>query len=479
MKRRTFLKTAAASAVAVCAARADESDVLELTPGPHLFLDDRLIEELHADRIVERPTRLEHPVLDSATFGVTQPYVSVVRDERSGRFRIWYNRGPAIWHAESDDGVDWRNPQVAWDIPRGYGCSVVDDGPVAADPARRFKLASWQATRELEDTPRDDAGIVVGFSPDGFAFQRGQPGPVLPTWPDGPGKMTLHGAGDTVDVWYDTIARRYAMAVKVHALEQDGYAPAPKAGRAIRRLIGMSTSEDFLHWDKPWRIHVPDDHDAGLLEFYGMGGMHARGDLRIGLVRVLRDDLPCDEGGPVDGIGYTALATSRDGRAWQRMRAPFLDRNPTPGSWDHAMAWMSAVVPVGDELYFYYGGYARGHKIAPESERQIGLARLPRDRYVALAPREGDNTGAVLTRVMRLTSDTMTANLKTEEGGEVSVSVMTAKASILGGFEEGTVRGDQLAAPLQWKRPLADLRGQPVRLLITLRKAHLYGLTLS
>jgi hypothetical protein len=98
-------------------------------------------------------------------------------------------------------------------------------------------------------------------------------------------------------------------------------------------------------------------------------------------VRVLRDDLPCDPGGPRDGIGYSVLATSRDGVAWQRRREPFLDRDPGRGTWDHAMSWIGAAVPVGDEVFFYYGGYARGHKVEPATERQIGLARMKRDRY--------------------------------------------------------------------------------------------------
>src|ERR1044071_2853598 len=72
---------------------------------------------------------------------------------------------------------------------------------------------------------------------------------------------------------------------------------------------------DFLQTDSigsctiKTRCSGPGQSDAGLLEFYGMGGMHVRGGLHIGLVRVLRDDLPCDEGGPKDGIGYTTLAT--------------------------------------------------------------------------------------------------------------------------------------------------------------------------
>jgi len=60
---------------------------------------------------------------------------------------------------------------------------------------------------------------------------------------------------------------------------------------------------------------------------------------------------------------YSVLATSRDGIHWQRRREPFLDRDPARGSWDHAMTWIGAAVPVGDEVFFYYGGYARGHKV--------------------------------------------------------------------------------------------------------------------
>ena len=86
--------------------------------------------------------------------------------------------------------------------------------------------------------------------------------------------------------------------------------PAPRAGKVFRRLVGQSISKDFLHWEKPWRIFTPDKQDDGLLEFYGMGGMHQRGTLTIGLVRVLRDDLACDDGGPKDGIGYSVLQLS-------------------------------------------------------------------------------------------------------------------------------------------------------------------------
>src|SRR5207244_7000758 len=132
------------------------------------------------------------------------------------------------------------------------------------------------------------------------------------------------------------------------------------------------------------------------------------------VVRALHDDLRCDRGGPKDGIGYTVLATSRDGVTWQRSREPFLDRNPEQGSWDHAMTWMSYALPVGDQVFFYYGGYARGHKIAPTTERQIGLARMKQDRYVALIPTRQE--GTLRTHPLVVAGNRITINANATHG---------------------------------------------------------------
>jgi hypothetical protein len=58
-----------------------------------------------------------------------------------------------------------------------------------------------------------------------------------------------------------------------------------------------------------------------------------RGNLYIGFLRGLRDDIG-------QGIGWTELATSRDGRQWTRYQEKFIDRNPRQCTWDHAMPWL-------------------------------------------------------------------------------------------------------------------------------------------
>jgi hypothetical protein len=319
--------------------------------------------------------------------------------------------------------------------------------------------------------------MYVGFSPDGFHWTGYAENPVLPTYPGGIVQIVPHGVGDIVDVYYDAPRRLYLAAVKVHAIPQDGYAPAPRAGKAFRRLVGLSTSRDFMHWDKPRRIIVPDGKDDGLLEFYGMGGIHRRGELTIGLVRVLRDDLACDPGGPRDGIGYTTLAASRDGSTWLRLREPFLDRNLGRGSWDHAMVWGSAVIPVGEELFIYYGGYARGHKVAPNTERQIGLARMRTDRYVAMATHR---EGRLITRPLLLPTGRLILNVQAPRG-QVRVRLLDTEGGALdapGNAVAEAITGDALNAEVRLPLP-SGIPSRPVRLEFQLQQAALFGFSFA
>ena len=94
-----------------------------LGAGPHLFIDDYLVDpSSSATRHVHKPerdTRNSNPVVTGIEDGCFQPYLSVHRDETTGRFRIWYghrtedNNGSRsrLGYLESADGIRWeRNP---------------------------------------------------------------------------------------------------------------------------------------------------------------------------------------------------------------------------------------------------------------------------------------------------------------------------------------------------------------------------------
>ena len=152
---------------------------------------------------LEQPRRLEHPVVESRTSSVTQPYMTVLR--RDEGWRLWFNSRSEIRLADSSDGVHWRNFRTVWKLRHAFGAGLVDDAPGASDPTRRYKLADWQATPEKEDKPGDDGGMAVGFSSDGERWRPYEKNPVLRTWPQDWPTMARDGVGDTIDVHRDDL----------------------------------------------------------------------------------------------------------------------------------------------------------------------------------------------------------------------------------------------------------------------------------
>lgn len=433
---------------------ADAAEPIVLRPGPQLFLDDYLIARQEGiERVINQPERLPEPVVTGPEDKCFQPYLTVLRDPASGRFRIWYgvpehSSQSHLGYMESEDGVHWLRPHRVLDDPGPiqFGVSILDEGPGYADPARGYKYGWWWG-----------GGLNVAASPDGLHWTPLAEGPVL-----------RHNH-DINCIFRDPIRGRYIALVS-------SYTEGP-TWTGHRRVTMTSVSDDLLHWREPWLLFAPDDQDEGETQFYCMAGLIARGDLLVGLLKVLRDDLPADEGGPVAGIGYTVLAWSRDGEHWQRDRRPFLPRNPQPGTWDHAMTWGDCQLLVGDETFIYYGGYARGHKTERFTERQIGLARMPRDRYVA---REAGVTRGVLrTKPVRLEGRGMTVNAAV--GVYLRVRVLDERGEPVPGFgwdDCRPVEGDGVALPVRWARELSQIAGRTVQFEFALRDARLYAFDL-
>ena len=152
----------------------------EWTPGPYLMLDETLVAERSQVRCeVSHPSRLPDPIVTGYEDGCFQPWVSVVRDPQTKRFRMWYNTpskppeppSSRLAYLESEDGIHWLRPhRVLATPPIQFGASVIDEGPSYADPAKRFKFAWWK-----------NGGLQVAFSADGIVWSSLAPGPVLPS----------------------------------------------------------------------------------------------------------------------------------------------------------------------------------------------------------------------------------------------------------------------------------------------------------
>lgn len=447
------------------ASRPGTTDPIQLRPGPHLFLDDFLIaSHTNIARQVNVPVRdpaIPNPIVTGKEDGCFQPYLSVIRDVQNGRFRLWYgvhtqdfNPGQShIGYLESEDGVRWIRPHrvLADPAPIQFGVSVIDEGLNFQNQAERFKFAWYHGS-----------GLRVAASPDGLAWS--------PLSPD----VVLTHNHDITGIHWDAVRKRYVATVSF-------YITGPHWS-GTRRVTKHSTSSDLLHWSEPWLVLAPDDKlDEGETQFYAMDGYLTRGELIVGMVKVLRDDLKADQPPePRDayGLGYTTLAWTRDGEHWTRDREKFFDRHPQKGEWDHAHAWIDEQVPVGEEIYLYYGGYKSGHKVNRFEERQIGLVKMKRDRYVARVA--GADGGSFRTPLVQFEATAMTLNLEAL-GGEVAVQILDENDRPMRGFTRKDchpVSGAGLAVPVRWKKSLTALKGTPVRLEFFLTNARLFAFEL-
>ena len=149
---------------------------IRLQPGPHLLIDDFLIEQSpNVVRRIESPIRdLALPVITAKEDHNFQPYVTVLRNPQSRRFRMWYgvpvDAGQShLAYIESEDGVHWLRPhRVLDDAARiNFGCSVLDEGPGFANAECRYKYAWYHGQadtgtkrRLCEDSPWSGRLIV-------------------------------------------------------------------------------------------------------------------------------------------------------------------------------------------------------------------------------------------------------------------------------------------------------------------------------
>jgi hypothetical protein len=138
------------------------------------------------------------------------------------------------------------------------------------------------------------------------------------------------------------------------------------------------------------------------------------------------------------------------------------------------MSWGDAQIITDDETLIYYAGYEHGHKVDRTKERHLGLARMPRDRYVSRDA--GRNPGRLVTRpfVMKSQSLTVNANVK----GEGRVRLLDANRKPLDGFDWVETIGDSVEHKIEWSDRLKAVSGKAVCLEFRLSDAQLFGFDL-
>lgn len=433
----------------------------------YLLADHTLVAQAFAMR---RRPGVPEPVQSEPVLPCAHAYGSVLRDPKSGLFRMWYlgSRVYCEYYAESENGIDWDLPDLGILPPdergnrnafmtngqndaNGYplvgnngpeGFSVLD-AEMEDHPAAKARFTALYLARVREGEP----GLCIAYSDDGVHWTADQNNPVVHGWMD-----TSHS------LLWDADIRRYVVYGRppVHATVTKG----------ANRYVSRMESEDLIHWSPCTTALNTDDADAdpwdqidestligtdepkirgSNRQFYGMSVSKHHG-LYIGLARVL--DVP-------SGAGWIELAHSTDGIVWFRepLRQPFIA--PRPGTWEHPMLLTTATsppVPVGDDLWIYHTGNSTPHHVkgAPIETRGIGVRKIRSDRWSGYHSAEKE--AELLTRPIP-SGSRLTLNASTQPDGWIRVEVIDPWGAVVEGCtleESATISGDSLTHAVRW-----------------------------
>jgi len=473
---------------------------IDIGSAKQLLVDDYVVE--HTDglrRVMHQPQKHpDNPILraqmpwEKRTVNV---FGTVLRDESSGQFRMWYQSASAdsrapigfTCYATSSDGVHWERPDLGvlefrgskrnnivldYDVPSVMHVTDEDD------PQKRYRLFVDGRTTEY-------LGYCSAASSDGIHWST--PRPICP-------------CGDVAQFCYDSATGLYTVFAKLRA-HNAGF---------LRRSICTMRSDDPDAWgyfnvplipdaedDRIARERLSARRDQVLMwrpetvhaDFYGLSGFPHEG-LTLGMLWVFH--ISSAEAGGDDGLIDVALVSSRDvSHHWDRLgdREPFISLGEAD-EWDCGMLFTAgAPVRVGDELWIYYGGKNLSHgertpSLPPEELEArgigtaIGLAKLRLDGFVSLDA--GEPEGSMVTKPFMFAGSRLEINAKAD-GGEIRIELLDGDSSrVISGFMKEafeSFQGDSVAHEAIWgdASGLDGLVGRSVRLRFHLRKASLFA----
>lgn len=262
-----------------------------------LFLDDYLIASLENVRRTVNPARKhpQNPLIDQDKpwEGPGPVFHTVMRNEKTGKFRMWYNgyhnfklpsgtivRWPTCY-AESDDGVNWKKPELGlceYEGSKANNIVILNGGMFGLiddqrerNPAHRYKAIVWHDWRNPQGAPRE--GYYLYCSPDGIQWTQTRKQPLALN-------QNHHqpGIGDTSLFFWDQRLERYVGYTKI------------LFRNPTMRTSGMMESDDLVHWSRPRMTIFPDALDDADTQIYQHYGFFYE-SMWIGLMRVMHTEL--------------------------------------------------------------------------------------------------------------------------------------------------------------------------------------------
>lgn len=469
-----------------------------------LFVDSVMVRSKQGvARVIHPAKKLEHPVLSAempwevrTEDGIIDKrvniYGTVLRDETTGSFRMWYADPGSVLYATSSDGVRWERPVLnvkgatnETDL-RLHSPSIIED-KFETDPAKRFKAlgnasagvddAKLQRLKdkfEMVDWYRDKTQRLyyAAHSSDGLR------------WKVNPEPILL--GCDTITLSQDPVTGEY---LAFHKRQGD-----PRV-IGIRHIF-LSVSKDMEHWSEPHPVVVADEVDnkatrklkgGTYSEYYNLSAFPYATQWLGFVTHFRRVEPPSALFGndevngrkrSATGIIDVQLVTSRDGRHWHRCsdRSPVVPLGPHAYDAGSIFGLCNAPVIVGDEMWMYYTAATTPHGgLAPEKEQSIARAAWRIDGLASLQAK--DIPGVIESHDFVPEGSKLTVNADVK-GGSIAVEVLNAAGQVIQGYgKEASMveRCDSVKLAIRWKDRTALPEGTPIRLRFYLSNGDLYS----
>jgi len=472
------------------------ADPVDIGSRRELFVDTALM-----DNLSDKATlKLHQPTAREVSFQFDKPwegnasgYPTVIQD--GNLYRMYYRghryiidppplrqaQSEVVCYAESSDGIHWTRPSLG--LYEWQGSK--DNNIIWLGSYETHNFAPFKDT--MPDCPPDEIYKAIGGttaskglwtfkSADGIHWKRLSDKAVVST-----GAFDSHNT-----TFWDPAHQRYTMYVRYFSEGEF---------RGLRS-IGMSHSNDFVHWSEPVGITYPDSppqqmYTNQIAPYYRaphlLFGFPTRYVARP-LTRYVQTLDPLDlrekliKADERSGTDLTdgLFMSSRDGLAFSRWDEAFLRPGPqTEGRWVYGDMYQSYGLwetksENGDpEISLHFNEGAWRDSVARLRRYSIRL-----DGFVSLnAPYSG---GSAITKPILFNGTKLAVNYSTSAAGSLRVELQDPDGKPIPGYELDSSDehfGDSTERTISWKNgsDVAPLSGKPIRIRFELKDGDLYS----
>ena len=429
--------------------------------------------------------------------------LTVIKEE--GIYRAWgstgwgdlSSRGSTFFcYFESTDGMNWKRPSLH--LVEAYGSrdnNIMDTrgGTVFVDPSapvqERYKWISEShfSRKEYEEyvlerpgeldprSNRKDAGIFVGVrgavSPDGLRWN------VLEK------PLVMMHSDTQIVAYYDSLIGRYVGYFRdfmvgprfslPDAVHLDGSGPPPWLFVG-RRAVGRAETDDFRRFPLSEVVLEPDPCGPPSNVLYTNCRTNIPGSPESHLMFPAVWDMASDS-------TYIELASSHEGKVWNRLTQTPLFQTGVFGEWDGGclFALPNLIELSNGDFALPYTGYNVPHKYPRRmAKRNMGYAVWNKGRLAGIEAKE---KGEFATVAVVPPGKHAYINAVTKRTGNIMVEALDMNYNVMAGrsFEECvSIVGDCFNQPITWKQHdhLGIKRDEAVILKFKLDQACLFSI---